>query len=85
MISLVTKAAEQAKQRSSKRVLASHLKQAVTNEKQFDFLTEIVGKVPDAPAPQKHELGDSDDPMDGVKPKKRAATRRKKKEVSDDS
>ncbi|KAF2434432.1 histone-fold-containing protein, partial [Tothia fuscella] len=46
MISIITKAAEQAKQRSSKRVLATHLKQAVTSEEQFDFLTEIVAKVP---------------------------------------
>jgi hypothetical protein len=84
MISIVTKAAEQAKQRSSKRVLATHLKQAVTNEEQFDFLTEIVNKVADAPAPQKPEPGDSDDPMEGVK-KKRTTTRRKKKEVSEDS
>jgi hypothetical protein len=84
MISIVTKAAEQAKQRSSKRVLATHLKQAVTSEEQFDFLTEIVSKVADAPAPQKHELGDSDDPMEGVK-KKRTTTRRKKKEVPEES
>lgn len=84
MISLVTKAAAQAKERSSKRVLASHLKQAVTIDEQFDFLTEIVSKVPDAPAPQAKQEGDSDDLMEGVK-KKRAAPRRKRKEASDDS
>jgi len=83
MISIVTKAAEQARQRSSKRVLASHLKQAVTNEEQFDFLTEIVSKVADAPAPQTKHDGDSDDPMEGVK-KKRPAARRKRKEPADD-
>jgi hypothetical protein len=83
MISIITKAAEQAKQRSSKRVLATHLKQAVTSEEQFDFLTEIVSKVPDAPAPQTKQEGDSDDPMEGVK-KKRAAPRRKRKEPADE-
>ncbi|KAF2400611.1 histone-fold-containing protein, partial [Trichodelitschia bisporula] len=49
MISLVGKAAEEAKARSSKRVLSSHLKQAVQKDEQFDFLSEIVSKVADAP------------------------------------
>ncbi|KAK8253397.1 putative CBF/NF-Y family transcription factor [Phyllosticta capitalensis] len=50
MISLVTKAATEAKSRSSKRVTAVHLKQAVLKEEHFDFLNEIVNKVSDAPA-----------------------------------
>ncbi|KAK7548133.1 DNA polymerase epsilon subunit C [Phyllosticta citricarpa] len=50
MISLVTKAANEAKSRSSKRVTAVHLKQAVLKEEHFDFLNEIVNKVSDAPA-----------------------------------
>ncbi|TID14635.1 cbf nf-y family transcription factor [Venturia nashicola] len=78
MISLVTKSASEARARGSKRVTAAHLKQAVQKEEQFDFLTEIVGKVPDAPAPRAKE-DDSDEPMDGVGKKKRGAPRRKRK------
>jgi hypothetical protein len=79
MISLVTKAGNEARVRSSKKVTAAHLKQAVQKEEQFDFLSEIVGKVPDAPPPRAKEE-DSDDPMDGGPPKKkRAAARRKRK------
>jgi hypothetical protein len=51
MISLVTKSATEAKKRGQKRVTASHLKQAVMSDEQFDFLHEIVSKVPDAPPP----------------------------------
>jgi len=80
MISLVTKAAKEAKDRGSKRVIAAHLKQAVVKDDQFDFLSEIVSKVQDAPAPRTKDE-DSDEPMDGGAPpkKKRAATRRKRK------
>ncbi|CAL8580891.1 hypothetical protein XPA_006607 [Xanthoria parietina] len=84
MISVVTKAAEEAKSRSSKRVTAAHLKQAIEKDKQFDFLQEHVANVPDAPAPKKQ---DSEEPVEGKR--KRAAaggggamgrgTRRKKK------
>ncbi|KAL8672279.1 MAG: hypothetical protein Q9168_003250 [Polycauliona sp. 1 TL-2023] len=80
MISVVTKAAEEAKSRSSKRVTAAHLKQAIEKDEQFDFLAEHVANVPDAPAPKKQ---DSEEPVDGKR--KRAATgggggtRRKKK------
>ncbi|KAE9976248.1 hypothetical protein BLS_007876 [Venturia inaequalis] len=78
MISLVTKAVSEARARGSKRVTAAHLKQAVQKEEQFDFLTEIVSKVPDAPAPRAKE-DDSDEPMEGVGKKKRGAPRRKRK------
>jgi len=78
MISLVTKAASEARARGSKRVTSAHLKQAVQKEEQFDFLTEIVSKVPDAPAPRAKDE-DSDEPMDGVGKKKRGAPRRKRK------
>ncbi len=50
MISLVTKAANEAKAKSSKRVTAAHLKQAVVKDEQLDFLADIISKVPDAPA-----------------------------------
>jgi len=80
MISLVTKAANEARNRSSKRVLPMHLKQVVLQNEQFDFLNDIVGKVADAPAPTKHE--DSDD--EGHVKKKKPSSRRKGKS-SDDS
>jgi len=80
MISLVTKAAAEAKARNSKRVGALHLKQAITKDVQFDFLSEIVAKIADAPSGDKSE-GDAMD-VDG---KKRKAGGRRKKKTDDDS
>lgn len=51
MIALCDKASAQARQRNSKRITAGHLKQAVLQEEQFDFLAEIIAKVPDIPLP----------------------------------
>ncbi|KAL8775349.1 MAG: hypothetical protein Q9209_000357 [Squamulea sp. 1 TL-2023] len=83
MISVVTKAADEAKSRNSKRVTAAHLKQAIEKDEQFDFLAEHVANVPDAPAPKKE---DSEEPVEGKR--KRAVgggggTRRKKKTDED--
>ncbi|KAH7076214.1 DNA polymeras-like protein epsilon subunit C [Paraphoma chrysanthemicola] len=77
MISLVTKAAAEAKTRNSKRVTTLHLKQAITTNEQFDFLNDIVSKVADAPEK-------SEDAMD-VDGKKKKASRKKKKTDDDDS
>ncbi|KAF2875352.1 histone-fold-containing protein [Massariosphaeria phaeospora] len=81
MISIVTKAAAKAKESGSKRVTTSHLKQAVTNVEQFDFLSEIVSKVPDAPS-----AADKNDPdaMDVDGKKKRSSVRRKRKADDED-
>lgn len=79
MISLVTKAAAQARAKSSKKVTAAHLKQVVEQDEQFDFLTEIVSKVQDAPAPKKDD--DSDGVVEGKK--KRASRKRVKSEDED--
>ena len=79
MISIVTKAAEEAKARSSKRVTAAHLKQVVQKDEQFDFLGDIISKVPDAPAPKKDD--DSEEMAEGKK--KRGGTRRKRKHDDD--
>ncbi|KAF2187252.1 histone-fold-containing protein [Zopfia rhizophila CBS 207.26] len=81
MISLVTKAAAEAKARSSKRVAAVHLKQAVTKDEQFDFLSEIVSKVADAPAAAEKHEGDA---MDVEGKKRKGAGRRKKRPDDDD-
>jgi hypothetical protein len=80
MVSLVTKAAAEAKARNSKRVGAIHLKQAITKDEQFDFLSEIVAKIADAPSGDKSE-GDAMD----VDAKKKKAGGRKKKKIDDDS
>ncbi|PKK51934.1 hypothetical protein CI102_2313 [Trichoderma harzianum] len=45
MIQLVTKSADVAKDKGSKRVTASMLKQVVEADEQWDFLREIVGRV----------------------------------------
>jgi actin-related protein len=45
MIALVTKSADVAKEKNSKRVTASMLKQVVESDEQWDFLREIVSKV----------------------------------------
>ena len=90
MISLVTKAASEARSRSSKKVSAAHLRSAVLNHEQFDFLNDIVSKVSEAPAGKgaqsQNNDGDSDDgdgPPTGGR-KKRPAARRRKKEDSEE-
>ncbi|EGS20427.1 DNA polymerase II participates in chromosomal DNA replication-like protein [Thermochaetoides thermophila DSM 1495] len=45
MVALVTKSAELARQRNSKRVSAQMLKQVVESDDQWDFLRDIVSKV----------------------------------------
>ncbi|KAL9111255.1 MAG: hypothetical protein Q9227_004333 [Pyrenula ochraceoflavens] len=49
MVSLVTRAATEAREKNSKRVTAIHLKQAVQKDTQFDFLEELIQKVSDQP------------------------------------
>lgn len=80
MISLVTKSAAEAKARNSKRVGAVHLKQAIANDPQFDFLTDIVAKVADAPT----AADKNDDAMDVDGGKKKKASGRRKKKTDDD-
>lgn len=83
MISVVTKAASEARAKSAKRVTAAHLKQAVQNDEQLDFLADIMAKVPDAPAPKKRQDEDESDDMSQGKRKKRVGARRKR--TKDDS
>ena len=81
MISVVTKAANEARAKSSKRVTAAHLKQAVEKDEQLDFLAEIISKVPDALAPKKDE--DSEEAAEGKRKKRGGGTKRKKKDDDD--
>lgn len=83
MISLVTKAAAEAKARSSKRVAPAHLKQVVTGNEQFDFLSEIVAKVPDPPAANASKSEEGMD-VDANGKKRKGAGRTRKKKVEDD-
>ncbi|KAJ5195568.1 uncharacterized protein N7498_009006 [Penicillium cinerascens] len=76
MISLVTKAAHEAKDRNSKRVTASHLKHAVAKDEVLDFLADIIAKVPDQPAGRKHE----DDGSDQNEGRRKRGGRRPKEE-----
>ena len=80
MIAIVTKAAATARAASAKKVTAAHMKRVVEGEPQFDFLEDIMSKVPDGPPPRK---GDED--SEGAEGgKKRRGLRRKKQEDDDD-
>lgn len=76
MISLVTKAAQEAKDRNSKRVTATHLKHAVAKDEVLDFLADIIAKVPDQPAGRKQE----DDGSDQNEGRRKRGGRRPKEE-----
>ncbi|ERF75673.1 hypothetical protein EPUS_08627 [Endocarpon pusillum Z07020] len=89
MIALVTKAAAEARDRSSKRVTAAHLKQAVIKDQTFDFLQEIIEKVPDPTEKKGGGSGraaseDVDDGGGGPAKRKRAARGKKKVDSDED-
>ncbi len=89
MIALVTKAAAEAKDRSSKRVTAAHIKQAVIKDQTFDFLQEIIEKVPDPTEKKGGNSGraaseDIDDGGGGPAKRKRAARGKKKADSDED-
>jgi Dr1-associated corepressor len=83
MISLVTKAAAEAKDRSSKRVTAAHLKQAVAKDQTLDFLQEIMEKVPD-PTEKRGGRGTSEDVAEPSTKRKPAPRRRNKTDSDED-
>lgn len=85
MIALCDKASEQARQRNSKRITAGHLKQAILHEEQFDFLADIIEKIPDIPLPAEggslsNPGGDSEDGTAPVKKTRKPRTRKVKDE-----
>ncbi|WBW73216.1 DNA polymerase epsilon subunit Dpb3 [Schizosaccharomyces osmophilus] len=49
MQSIINESCQQARLHQAKRVTVSHLKHAVKSVEQFDFLQDIVEKIPDAP------------------------------------
>ena len=81
MVDLVSKSADVAREKSSRRVTAQMLKQVVEADDQWDFLREIVSKVEpekegSKSAKPKAESPDSDE---DAEPKKKGKGGRKKK------
>lgn len=70
MIRIITASATIAKNRGSKRILPAHMKTVVNNEPEFDFLQDIVNKVPDVTKKEDADDDDDDDSAD-AHPKKR--------------
>ena len=95
IISLTLKSSSIAREKSSRRITAAHLKQAVQGDDQLDFLEQIVSKVPDAPTTSKAEgkkkggVTEGEESSDEayaepVKKRKAAGTRKKRSRGSDD-
>lgn len=84
MISMTLSAAAEAKARGSKRVTGQHLKQAVQKLDQFDFLSEIVERIPDAPTSKeggkvKGEVDEDEDDDDDEEYKSKSKSDKKPK------
>ncbi|KAL7812396.1 DNA polymerase epsilon subunit C [Trichoderma aethiopicum] len=79
MIQLVTKSADVAKDKGSKRVTASMLKQVVEADEQWDFLRDIVGRVENEKEGSKAKAKDSETDEEMEEPKKRGRGGRRKK------
>jgi histone H3/H4 len=81
MVQLVGKSADIAKDKGSKRVTASMLKQVVETDEQWDFLREIVGKVENEKEGSKQKPkpeSESEEEEEAYEPKKRGRGRKKK-------
>ena len=78
MIQMVNKSAEVAREKGSRRVTASMLKQVVETDEQWDFLREIVGKVENDKEGSKSKVKAESDSSDDSEPKKKVRGRKKK-------
>jgi hypothetical protein len=78
MVQLVSKSADVAKDKGSKRVTASMLKQVVETDEQWDFLREIVGRVEVEKEGSKKVKPESDSEEEVAEPKKKGRGRRKR-------
>lgn len=96
MIALVSKGSLNAKEQSSKRVTATHLKNALLSDSQFDFLNEICENVAEegggkrkkadgSAGGNKSEESDADEEIVGAGQKKKGRVRKKKGQSGDDS
>lgn len=81
MVQLVSKSAEVAREKNSKRVTAAMLKTVVEADDQWDFLRDIVSKVEHDKDGSKAKAAktESSDTEEEVEPKKRRGGGRKKK------
>lgn len=88
MIQLISASAAQARGpaqaagsgKGPKRVLAQHMKKAILADNTFDFLEDIIKKVPDAPTKGKKDAAGSDSDegaSGGAKPVKKRGKKRK--------
>lgn len=84
MISLVTKAATEAREKSSKRVTAMHIKQAVEKDQNFDFLMDTISKISEQPEGKKGSKARSESPDPAEDAKRKKGGGRKKKTESED-
>jgi Dr1-associated corepressor len=88
MVQIVTKSAEVAKEKNSKRITAQMLKQAVGSANEWDFLQDIVAKVGEekeggkGPGKAKAE-SDTDEEPDGGEVKKKGRGGRRKKAAAE--
>lgn len=80
MIQMVTKSAEVAQEKGSKRVTASMLKQVVETDDQWDFLRDIVSRVENEKEGSKSKAKTESESDDDSEPKKktRGTGRRRK-------
>ena len=89
MIDFIAKTAECARVEGSRRVTATHLKQAVENDQTFDFLEDTVAGAPDENAggskKSRAKSEDSDDEMGGTVQRKKSRTKKSKSTASDES
>lgn len=68
-----------------RRIQAQHMKKAVASDETFDFLQDIISKVPDAPAKGKKETGsDSEEGTSSGKAPKKRGGGKKRKDSGDD-
>ncbi|KAH6890436.1 hypothetical protein B0T10DRAFT_318970 [Thelonectria olida] len=79
MIQMVSKSADIAKDKGSKRVTASMLKQVVEEDDQWDFLRDIVSRVENEKEGKAKAKAESSSDEEMVEPKKRTRGGRKKK------
>ena len=94
MIKLITASAEQARGpaqpggggagKGPKKILAQHVKKAIVAEDTFDFLSEIIAKVPDAPTKAKREAASDSEDGGATAAKASKKKGRKKRESGDD-
>ena len=94
MIKLISASADQARgitpvgggaSKGPRKILAQHMKKALQTDETFDFLADIIGKVPDAaPKGKKEAASDSEEETGGSRVPKPAKKRGRKRKVSGD-